>query len=191
MIRHWGRLTGSPLSSTVAQWGRRGILKSIQRGTVTLNNVTSNTATVTAVDPNHAVLHLLGWTSAGATANQNLYLLAGVLTNATTITVTVNGGDPVDHLVSYELVEYWPGVIKTLQRGAVASVTAASATATITAVTLTKAQLVAGGMTQDLTNGLGSSIGARLDLTNATTVTLTKPLATGTYSVPFQVVEYY
>lgn len=192
MIRHWGRLTGSPLSSTVANWGRRGIVKSIQRGIITLNNVTSNTATVTAVDPNNAVLTCLGWTSAGTGTDQRLSSMAVVLTNSTTVTATVNGAEAVAHILSYELLEYVPGVIKSIQRGTVTCSAAASATATITAIDTTKAVVIwAGFTTDDGTAMQANLVYGRLVLTNATTVTFSRPGSAGVATVPFTVVEYY
>lgn len=185
------RLTGSPFGSTVANWGRRGIVKSIQRGTIVLNNVTSNTSTVTAVDPNNAVLHCLGFNGGGASTTLSDFLMAMVLTNGTTITATINTAVAAVHTISYELVEYWPGIIKSLQRGVITSGTS-PATATITAVNTVKTLVVYGGATTTGTPTLqGDVLSVYLDLQNSTTVRWTQSNIVGTWTVPYQAVEFY
>lgn len=61
-------------------------LKSIQKGSITLTAQTTNTATITAVDPTKAFVLLNGVTSA-SNGSQG----AVELTNATTVTATLGG----------------------------------------------------------------------------------------------------
>lgn len=171
---------------------RQGIIRSIQRGTVTTNNQLTNTATITAVDVANSILVYQELSSAGGTADQTMWRHKIELTNATTVTATVAVVEAVAHVVSFEVVEYWPGTIRSLQRGLLASVTSASATATITAVNVNKSQLFGGGMTVNTnTGGAANSTLGRLSLTNSTTVTFDKATATATWSVPYQVVEWF
>jgi hypothetical protein len=81
-----------------------GAIKAIYRGTIAIaNTATSNTATITAVNTDKAILHHLGVSS---TENNNGYTEVRLaLTNTTTITAT-RGGNVGDVTVGYQLVEY-------------------------------------------------------------------------------------
>ena len=130
------RLIGSLVGARVAQWGQRSVIKSIQRGTIVITGATSNTATITAVDVGNSLLRFLGsWTSDAAdTDAQSLVQI--VLTNATTITATVATSPAGNNTTcGYEIVEYYPGVLKSVQRG---QTTAAATTQALTAIDTTK-----------------------------------------------------
>lgn len=77
---------------------------SLQRGTITINGSTSNTATVTAVDTTKTLLDHLGEATDSAITAQVSTRLA--LTNSTTITATRNISNAVNTVVGYQLVEY-------------------------------------------------------------------------------------
>jgi hypothetical protein len=81
-----------------------GAIKSIQRGKITLTGVTSNTATITAVDTSKTELRMLGSTYNGVTLADVLTMIE--LTNSTTITATraASGSTAV---VSWELTEFY------------------------------------------------------------------------------------
>lgn len=156
-----------PWLRAVALWAATSLLVSVQRGTITLNSVTSNTATVTAVVTADAVLAWGGNqlpVAAGGYLNLNARL---ALTNATTITATINAATAADTTVSWELYHFMPGVIS-VQRGTVTG----AATATPTAVDTNKTMLFYLG--QETDNGVGdTSKAARIVLTNSTTITQT------------------
>lgn len=81
------------------------IIKSIQRGTITLASVSSNTATITAVDIAKSVLIHMGWSSDTDSAKQAVYLS---LTNSTTVTANRGeAGATGTSTVSYEVVEFY------------------------------------------------------------------------------------
>jgi len=185
-------LTGAGLASIVSARGRRGIIKSIQRNTITLNNVTSNTATINAVDPNNAVLNYLGF-AGGSTSTTIKNIMTRVeLTNSTTVTATVNTAIASNHVISFEVVEYFPGIIKSLQRGTI-SASSSPGTATITAVDTTKSIVGWGGYTTDSSLAMeGDTLTMYMDLQNSTTVRFTQPnMAATNWVVPYQVVEFY
>jgi uncharacterized protein YycO len=182
-------LTGSALDSRVAQFGQRSMIRSIQRGVVSANNTfATGTVTITAVDLNNTVLSV-SQDGDGVVGRWDTSTGTVVLTNATTITVTRTG--TVDSLrTSYEVIEYWPGVIKSVQRGTITLASVGSNTATITTVNMNKSQMF------DLrysTTELASpqTITTRLTLTNATTVTASRAVGTGTNVSSYQVVEFY
>lgn len=182
--------TGSVLSARVAQWTQRSVIKSIQRGTVTiLAAATSGTAAITAVDVANSRLIYLGLT-ASDTAQTDSTPCRLTLTSATVITGNVNANGAQDRVISFEIIEYWPGVIYTVQRANLTTTGATSGTATITAVDTTKTTIDLLGFS---TTSAGSLIGeghVRLVLTNATTLTATG-LSALTRTVSFQVIQWY
>lgn len=160
-------------------------IKSIQRGTIAITGATSNTATITSVDLPNSVIHFLGCrvTNGGMNASQVMARIE--LTNATTVTASVFSSPGAQtNTVSYEVIEYYPGIIKSVQRGTIAN----SGTATITPVDTTKSQLDHLGWVTSLTSVTPSAV--NLVLTNATTVTSIYSNGDGG-TVGYQVVEYY
>ena len=82
-----------------------GAIKAIYRGTITIaDSSTSNTATITSVDTNRAVIFPpLGVESTETSvANTNVRV---ALTNATTVTAS-RGGSTGSVTVGYQVVEY-------------------------------------------------------------------------------------
>lgn len=168
--------------------GGGGGIKSIQRGTVTLTGVGSNTATITAVDPTNSILRWLGASHSTGTTTDGLARID--LTNATTVTATRQGTGG-NLVVSFEVIEYYPGVIKSVQRGTITLATVTSNTATITSVDTTKATLeMLGWNTNDTANN-PTNWDVRIVLTNATTITGTMGTASATVGLGYQVVEWF
>lgn len=85
--------------SRVSSYG--AIVRSIQHNSTTLNNSTSNTTTVTAVDPTRCVI--LPRTSLQATGGSLPTTLE--ITNATTVTLSC--GSSTTHTVAWSLVEFY------------------------------------------------------------------------------------
>lgn len=95
---------GDNASTTAYAWIPLGMsIKSIQRGTIALVGVDSNTATITSVDTTKSVLRHLGQITNGTSVPDGQCHL--VLTNATTITATKSSANN-NATVSYEVVEY-------------------------------------------------------------------------------------
>lgn len=188
MPKHW-RLTGSALSSRVCQWTQRSIVKSIQRGTIAITGATTGTLTITAVNTSNARIRFLGCSANLNVVDGTKYFARIDLTNSTTITATVNASPGANTLtVGVEVTEYWPGVIKSIQRGTV-TVTGAANTATITTVNTAKTEFDYLGFSDTDTSNNNGVIPYAV-LTNATTVTATNVVAVAA-TIGFQAVEFY
>lgn len=165
------------------------LIKSIQRATIDVTSGTSNTATITSVNTERARLRFLG---VRITGSEDSGMIRLALTNGTTVTATrFSDGGGTTAIVSFEVTEFFHGVIKRIQRGTV-TVNAASATgtATITAVNTAKAELSYLGLeSADSTPQEGQ---AYIDLTNTTTITATRNTAgAGALTVGYEVVEWF
>lgn len=168
-------------------------IKSIQRGTILVTGAQTNTATIAAVDTAHALIYWAGHRL--DTNNGNTAWMTVALTNATTVTASRgSAGGAETNVVSFVVVEFYPGVIKSVQRSTVTIPvsTANNQTATITAVDLLKAQLnFLGSRTLSATFS-GASQSPTVVLTNATTVTAQVGVVAALNDVVagFQVVEW-
>jgi hypothetical protein len=177
--------------AAVASWMPHPIYRVIQRGTVTITNTnTSGTDTLAlAVDTKNARLRFLGLTT-----NDGSNSTATVtLTNSTTVTAT-RKGNTNSTVVSYEVTEYNPGIIKQIQRGVI-TVAAGGATGTYTispaVLSVTNTELdYLGSQTLDSGAPTNQDNNGRLTLTNTTTVTATHG-NTFDWVMGVQVVEFY
>lgn len=187
-------LDGTMVTARVAkqQGLNRSMIRSVQRGTITISIAGQvQTATITAVVLSNTRLIHLGSTSADGTSTEVPYQSVSLeLTNATTITATA-GDTSLDAaaVVSYEVIEFWPGVIKSVQRGTIQLVGVASNTATVTAVNTAKSSLECTGFYAATAEP--DRFYTKLVLTNGTTITATKNTATDTVNIWYQLVEYY
>jgi hypothetical protein len=112
------------------------------------------------------------------------------LTNTTTVTTTRNAVDENQN-VSFEIIEFWPGVIKQVQRGTITLASVDVNTATVTAVNVNKSSLGYLGSSQTST-GTASDILTNLVLTNTTTVTAQRGGSlSGTVIISYQLTELY
>ncbi len=173
--------------SRVGNWSTPSPIRSIQRGTISITGATSNTATITAVVVANSRLKYLGRTNndPGQAANQALVQL--VFTNATTITASVNTSPAATiTAVNFEVIEYWPGAFKSIQRG---QTSAAALTATITAVNPAKSEVDYLGCTASEATTIFTR-DAKVTLTNATTVGISYGAASD-QTVSWQVVEWF
>jgi hypothetical protein len=170
----------------------RGLIKSIQRGTTTIAAAaTSGTSTITSVDTANAVIRLLGYTySATAITDGRVLCPRLELTNGTTVTAYRNTADASNSLiVSWEVIEYYPGVLKSVQRGTIN----VNGTATITAVDTAKSSCDHLGGTYLANTANDPGYYGYVTLTNGTTVTATNGSGAGPGygTMGFQVVEWY
>lgn len=179
------RLLGSGASARVSQWFQRSVVRSVQRGTIAITGATSNTATITSVDVGNSRLRLLS-SNYNATGSARQALVRIALTNATTITATVNTSPAAETCTaSFEIIEYWPGVIRSVQRGTIA----VAGTATIAAVNTAKAELDYLGC-EDNSPSIAFNLQTYVVLTNGTTVTAF-PGTNSAQVTGFQVVEWF
>jgi len=195
MRRHRNFLGPAGMGGMVGLWGANSLVESVQRGTITVGGSgATNTVTITAVDLSRTALIWGNVSAPNVLANGVTASTARVaLTNATTITATQDGsGTSVDQTIPYQVVQFRPGVVRSVQRGTCAINT----TATIAAVTPEKAWLNFLGISTN--NGAafnGTDPGTyktRMVLTNATTVTQTTGTSAGqTVTASFEVVEFY
>lgn len=154
------------------------VIKSIQRGI----SAGTSAVTITSVSLADAILRVLGWTTNNDT--QDLDFARMAFTNATTLTPTVNTGGGLNGL-SWEVTEYQPGAIKSIQRGTIGSLT----TATITAVDTSKSELhILGNTTTSATTG--DQAHTTITLTNSTTITSGAAGGLNT-TTGWEVVEFY
>lgn len=167
-------------------------VKSVQCNHFTTNGVsTSSTVTINAVDPTNSIVFYLGF--AESTSVVNPLLLARIdLTNSTTVTVTNNAATPV-MVVSYCVLEFMPGVLKSVQRGTITLNNVTSNTATISAVNLSTAMLSMQGFTYNTGGNNDSQYYPRLDLTNATTITASCGTSPPSFNIiiGYQVADFY
>jgi len=188
------RLTGSPLGSIVAQWGRRGVVKLIQTGTIDLNNTASgtNSPAITTVDPNNALLLHLGHNSAYAGAGfvEHQYTRL-TLTNGTTITATCGAAIASAIPVKWALIEFYSGVLRSIQYNTIDLTTLATNTRTITAVDVTKSTVFSLGQSDTQVAASAPSQVAHLALTSATVVTGTVSAINLAITASFVVPEFY
>lgn len=166
------------------------LIKSVQRGTITITGGnSSNTATITAVVLANS---LLAWGSNGLnTAGQvdaAMFMARLELTNTTTVTAT-RGGTTEDLTVPYQVIEFWPGLLRSVQRGTVVTGTPA----TITSVNTAKSILqYLGCVAATTAGGEWGRNQAYVVLTNGTTVTATEGGGTtGNITAGYQVAEYW
>lgn len=135
-----------PLGSAgmVSLWNASSLIKSVQSGTFSTGGTTSGNVTISAVDPaNSLVLH-------NGHRHDSPYGIGadgGVLkiTSSTNVSITKITYATTD-LVTFIVVEFMPGVIKSIQRGHVQFGSSTSAiNLTITAVNLSKTGLFFNG----------------------------------------------
>jgi hypothetical protein len=144
------------------QWllGKRRVnrlIKSVQRGTITIGAGTSTQSGTLnpRVDENNCILHCLGFKSSDASgAGPDTYQpnLTWTDTTGTSLTASTysNTGNAI--ALEYEVIEFWPGVIKSAQFGVITFVgDSAGHTSTINAVDLATASVFLCGMRSNKT----------------------------------------
>lgn len=185
------RLLGAGMYGRVSQWMRRQLVKSVQRGFITITGATTNTGTITAVDPNNSVLVYLGVSASTATADAQRAFTRIDLTNSTTVTATTAAATDVT-TVGFEVIEYFPGVLRSVQRGTIPLTGVAMNTATLTSsVVVGASNLTTLGWTTTNTTGAPNNDFVVIDLTNTTTVTANRSNNSNNCVVGYQVAEWF
>lgn len=179
----------------VGLWGASSLIESIQRGTVSVGaSGATNTATITAVDTTRSTVVWGNVSAPNVLANGVSASSARLaLTNGTTLTATQDSsGTGVDQTLAYQVIQFLPGVVRSIQRGTVNI----NATATITEVNTNKAFLSYLGFSTNNGSAFnGTDPGTykgRIVLTNGTTVTEAIGTSAGqTVTTSFEVVEFF
>jgi hypothetical protein len=168
------------------------LIRSVQRGTISIGPAaSSNTATIVSVDPVNAVVRWLGQSyGTDGVVDERPGWTYVTLTNATTVTAT-RGATSNTSTASYEVVEFAPGVIRSIQRGTIALNAATSATGAVTEVNSSKSELTYTGETSGDGFGYPARYLIRVVLTNSTTVTATRGNATNNMVSSYQLVEFF
>ncbi len=174
-------------SSQVINWMAQPLVRSVQRGTVTLAGTSSDATLSRPVLVQNSVLAFIGDVNQGGldTSDVMTYL---TLVNGSTVRATRQnnfGG----LAVGYQVVEYIPGVLRSNQSGVIDMAGGGSATSTLsTAVDPTKAQLSWLGLSVAFGTALNGTL-IRLDVTNATTITASCEIAIFGH-VSYQIIEF-
>jgi len=167
------RMLGSSASDLVGSWLQSSPIKSIQRGVITIAaGATSNTATLSpAVVTGNCRIVWLGTLAASDANGPSVNACRVELTSTTVVTAYVNSTGAAGRDVGFEVIEYWPGVIRTVQRSTLATAGATSGTAAITAVTLAKSTLDNLGFTSTSVTESAMGNTFKLILTSSTLIT--------------------
>lgn len=124
------------------------LVESVQSGTVTLTAQSSNTATITSVDTSRSALFSLGNSTTEVVSTNNTWKGGVSLTNATTVTATVNTGGVATTTFGYIVVQFKAQSIQSLQNisAAFSSTTSATNDTTITAIATANSAIAYGGV---------------------------------------------
>ena len=166
-------------SGMVGLWGASSLITQVQYGTVSTAG-SSGTATITSVDTTRSILINLGQTvnDASSPSPSEMYCRI-ILTNSTTITITRGtGGNPGARVVGFVVVEFAPGVLRSVQAAVLTISSGSSTTATISSVNTAKTVLLPLRTSSATTSALtGVMMDVYLTLTNTTTITATMDVA--------------
>lgn len=185
------------MAGTVSLWGTSSLIKSIQSGTLGNSGGVTNTATISAVVPENCLLQVSFTSQAAASSDARNSWCRIDLTNSTTLTITINFNAGFVTTIAYQVIEFMPGVLKSVQRGTISVATGTTTnTAALATVNLAKAFVTYLGMTEDsnssppMWDAQGQSF--KLEITNSTTVTATRNTAVASNNViAYQIGELF
>lgn len=190
MYRALTTLSG-PMGQTgmVGLWGAASIVKSLQSGYLSGSTEGTYTATINTVIPENCLLLWQGFNQSG---NPQPVYWGGMLqlTNATTVSLVRRAAAGSIMGIQWTVLEFLPGIVKSIQQGVIDFAGVATNTATITSVTPEKCALFFEGYSSADATGNTNAWAHRLELTNATTITAKFAVGT-TASVPWRLVEFY
>lgn len=165
------------------------LVKSVQRGTIALN-ATSVTATIVAVNLSNALV-FASYQDLGGVNAADRNAVRVELTNTTTVTAFYGAVSGNSANVSWEVIEFMPGLFRSIQRGTATTGAGTTTTATITAVNMAKTFVHNLGFTSTSTTLLNlGATSSRWVVTNATTLTFDTGGATDA-TAGFQSVEFF
>lgn len=185
---------GSGLGNLTMHSMPHSLIKSIQQGTITMAAATSGTLTLSpAMDPNNSIILQHGHQSSSGTISADVQAQRLTFTNSTTITANRGLGTGTS-IVGVTVIEFWPGIIRRVERGTITLAdTASSGSATLasTIQNLNKAWLISLGYSTPSGNTSPNNWASKIVLTDASTVTASRSNTVGAHTHAYQVVEFY
>lgn len=178
------------MGGMVGLWGASSLIHSLQKVTLTLVAANSGTVSINAVDMSRSILVFANYYTTYVGTNTSLNPRVS-LTNSTTITAFDEGAATggVTTTMKITVIEFAPGVIRSVQRGTTTLLGVTSNSTTITSVNTTKAFLNFLGWS---TNADDQRYEGIVELAGATSVQVTNQLATGaTNTFSWEVLEYF
>lgn len=171
-----------------------GKVQSVEQVSIDVFAELSDTATITPVDMTRSSLFWQGQTMSTATQGADDSWVLLELTNGTTVTATKKATGTVNSIVNGVVVQWAPGVVKSIQRGTIAIGSGNdSNTATITAVGINNSMLNYLGFNSDDTGASGDvdEYIPTLELTDSTTITAQRGTSdTSVTTVSWELVEF-
>jgi hypothetical protein len=169
-------------------------ISSIQKVSITISSGnTTGTATITSVDTSLSFLTWGGFNAASTATDVDDTIPYIELTNATTITATIAATGSHDVVIECCVIEGTSDLISSIQTGTITLGTSvANNTATVTSVNTSYSSVSYLGNISDRPGLYYATDFAVVGLTNSTTVTASRGLASGTYvnTVSFQLIEF-
>jgi len=170
------------MGGMVRLWGASSGIKNVQYGTITVNG---GTATITEVVVANSILFFLG-NDCGDASGAAYGFSSLVFTSPTVITFSTGANSNVG---SFCVLEFVPGFIKSAGSGTVTMTGVGSATVTIPSVNTSKTFVTYIGHGSN--DGTSTAQWGRLALTNSTTITASRQLASNTTNVRYSYLEFY
>lgn len=179
------------MGGLVSSWGASSLFKSIQTGTRNMQSATTVNETISAVDTNNAICLTRGSQyTTDADANDHTFYYARLASSTLVEMVRVGGGSGTI-TCTYTVLEFRPGLIKSLQAGTITlGGGQTSNTATITSVDTGKSVCLWAGNANAAGSSQASAYGT-LTLTNATTVTVARNTGVAGIVTAYVIVEFF
>jgi hypothetical protein len=172
---------------TVVEFAPGSLVSAVQYGTITISSGnTSNTATISSVTTSQAVVLFLGITTDGTTIPEGYSSVT--LTNGTTVTANRNSNTN-SSTIGYVVCEFSTKIVNSVQHMShTSTATGTSFTDTISSVTTANSVVLYQGISTAATTP--SVMFYSLELTNSTTVTLTRSVSnSATRTIKYIVLE--
>lgn len=172
MNRRGANLTGPLGGAMVARWGASSLVKSVQHVTIALSTNNSATSTIASVVAANTIVSFNRvYCNNTGSNNAPSAQIEVELTDATTLTANRVASSGVNAGVTVSVIEFHPGVLRSVQRGSIAlSASVSTNTATVTSVDTNKAWLINRGTYVNVAAADAYILG-RFLLSNATTIT--------------------
>jgi hypothetical protein len=107
-----------PGGAMVAGWAAQGLIRSIQRNTISWASAASGSVAIDPVSFNDSLIRFLGYTNSGVDQMDHIpriELTSGSLVTAYRYSTSANATT-----AAFEVIEFWPGVLRSVTRGTVA-----------------------------------------------------------------------
>jgi len=173
------------MGGMVSLWGAATMIKSVQQGGTSF--VTSGTATINSVNLANSFVAYTGLRTTDTTTALGRIQARCELTNATTVT-SISEDNVATKSLRCVVIEFAPGVVRSVQRGTITISAGVAATATITAVDVNKALLMWGNQTTS--SATNNTCFATLVVTNGTTLPANMD-GVGSTNTGYTVVEFF